>query len=406
MLRSARSVRRACLVAVLLCSCGSDHERPSLPAETWAVQDESGPGPSRQDPFYLPPDPLPSGGPGEVVRSEIVPDFDPDGRVVAVRVLYHSISIHGGDIAVSGLVLIPPGNPPEAGWPVLGWAHGTTGVGDACAPSKWGDLYEYGDYVLGLARAGFVIAASDYEGLGVPGPHPYHDASSEAHGVIDAVRAATQLVPEASRRWLAIGHSQGGQAALAAGEHATEWAPELEYLGTVGIAPSSSLRLLPAMALTPTRGYVAFFAAGMLAVDPGVTLDDLLGPEAVARTEILQSGCWYEVMDAYRGISPSQLFPTTPAGRAATDAFFQRNEPGTLPLGKPILLVQGSLDFSVPVFVTQALHTRLCDNDETVTLSVYPGFGHDGVLAPSFEETIGWIRARVAREVADSDCGE
>ena len=106
MLRSARSVRRACLVAVLLCSCGSDHERPSLPAETWAVQDESGPGPSRQDPFYLPPDPLPSGGPGEVVRSEIVPDFDPDGRVVAVRVLYHSISIHGGDIAVSDRGLI------------------------------------------------------------------------------------------------------------------------------------------------------------------------------------------------------------------------------------------------------------------------------------------------------------
>lgn len=396
---------RAILVVGLLCSCGSHHEGASGPAETWSVRDESGPGPSRQDPFYLPPDPLPRGEPGEVVRSETIAGFDPDGRVLATRVLYHSTSIGGDDIAVSGLVLVPPGDPPEGGWPVLGWAHGTTGIGDACAPSKWGDLYEYGDYVLGLARAGFVIAASDYEGLGVPGPHPYHDKSSEAHGVIDAVRAARALVPAASRRWLAIGHSQGGQAALAVGERATEWAPELDYLGTVGIAPSSSLYLFPLLALTPTRGYVAFFSAGVLAADPGVTLDDLLGPEAMARAESLQSGCWYEVMDAYRYVDPLQLFPTTPAGHAAADAFFARNEPGTLPLKKPILLVQGSLDASVPAVVTKKLHERLCEAGETVRLSTYPWSGHDGVLAPSFDETIGWIRARVAGDAAGSDCG-
>lgn len=104
-------------------------------------------------------------------------------------------------------------------------------------------------------------------------------------------------------------------------------------------------------------------------------------------------------------IATSQLIPTTAVGQAEADTFFQRNEPGTLPLGEPILLVRGSLDFSVPAVVTKALHARLCGNGETVRLSVYPGFGHDGVLAPSFDETIGWIRARVAGDVADSDCG-
>lgn len=390
--------------AAALAACGSDDDSVSPVVEVWTARDLGGPGPTHQDPFYVPPEPLRAGAPGDVIRSQVVPGFDPNGAVRAIRILYHSVSIHDTDIAVSGLVLVPPGEPPAGGWPVLGWAHGTTGVGDACAPSKWKDFYEYGHYVLDLARAGFVVAASDYEGLGVPGPHPYLDKNSEAHGVIDSVRAARKLVPATSRRWLAIGHSQGGQAALVAGERATQWAPELDYLGTVGIAPASSLDLLPGLVFTEVRGYVAFFAAGVIAADSDIALTDLLGPKAVAQADVLRTGCWYEVLGAYRDLDPAQFSPPTPAGQAAVDAFFRRNEPGTVPLGKPILLVQGSADGSVPLFVTRALHKRLCDSGETVRLSVYRGLGHDEVLAPSLGDTLAWIRARVAGEAAESDC--
>src|ERR1700677_1252030 len=38
-------------------------------------------------------------------------------------------------IAVSGALYLPRGAPPEGGWPLLAWAHGTVGIADVCAPS-------------------------------------------------------------------------------------------------------------------------------------------------------------------------------------------------------------------------------------------------------------------------------
>src|SRR4051794_3656476 len=33
------------------------------------------------------------------------------------------------------VTVIPKGDPPSGGWPVMAWAHGTTGMADICAPS-------------------------------------------------------------------------------------------------------------------------------------------------------------------------------------------------------------------------------------------------------------------------------
>ncbi len=52
------------------------------------------------------------------------------------NVLYSSRSTDGSRIAVSGTVSVPKGKPPKGGWPVISYAHGTTGSADACAPSR------------------------------------------------------------------------------------------------------------------------------------------------------------------------------------------------------------------------------------------------------------------------------
>src|SRR4249919_3621658 len=51
-------------------------------------------------------------------------------------VLYSSRTPQGAKDAISGSVSVPKGKPPKGGWPVITWAHGTTGVADACAPSR------------------------------------------------------------------------------------------------------------------------------------------------------------------------------------------------------------------------------------------------------------------------------
>lgn len=84
--------------------------------------------------FNVLPDPLPPGRPGELIRQERLRGA-PDGAV-AWRVLYHSTDLDGTPIGVSGIVVAPDGRPPAGGWPVVSWAHPTTGAFGRCAPSE------------------------------------------------------------------------------------------------------------------------------------------------------------------------------------------------------------------------------------------------------------------------------
>ena len=173
-------------------------------------------------------------------------------------VLYSSRTPQGAKDAISGSVSVPKGKPPKGGWPVITWAHGTTGVADACAPSRdfqgspanTGETYINGDLNAWL-RAGYAVLRTDYEGLGTPGKHPYLIGTSEGRSVLDIVAAARQLDPNISKRYLISGHSQGGQAALFAAGLASSWQPKLKLRGTVAFAPASHIldqaSLLPAV---------------------------------------------------------------------------------------------------------------------------------------------------------------
>ena len=158
--------------------------------------------------------------------------------------LYRSTGYDGKPTAVSGTVVVPDGKPPPGGRKVIAYTHGTVGVASNCAPSLVKGLaqplfYEGGGALL---RAGYVIAASDYQGLGTPGPHPYLVGASEAMNELDAVRAARNLTQaHASADFAVWGHSQGGHAALFTGQIAPSYAPELHLFGVAAGAPVPNL---------------------------------------------------------------------------------------------------------------------------------------------------------------------
>ncbi len=62
---------------------------------------------------------------------------------VSQRVEYRMPSVNGGLTVATAVVLLPKGIAPAGGWPVVAWAHGTTGVADQCAPSLSQDLAGY-----------------------------------------------------------------------------------------------------------------------------------------------------------------------------------------------------------------------------------------------------------------------
>ena len=85
------------------------------------------------DSFYVPPNPLPPGNPGDVIRSRTIlaPLFP---NAVTRQIMYRSTTVSGKAVAVTGVVVTPL--LPAAGRPLVVLTPGTRGTGDQCAPSK------------------------------------------------------------------------------------------------------------------------------------------------------------------------------------------------------------------------------------------------------------------------------
>ena len=142
---------------------------------------------------------------------------------------------------VSGAFFVPSGTPPENGWPVISFAHGTTGIGNDCGPSRQPDLMGYAPLVQSFLADKYAVALTDYEGLGESGSHPYLEPRTAAFNTIDAVRAMRDISATVSARWMAVGYSQGGQAVWAANELNSYYGNDLQLQGSVALAPAANL---------------------------------------------------------------------------------------------------------------------------------------------------------------------
>jgi acetyl esterase/lipase len=350
--------------------------------------------------FYVPPAPLPDGTHGDLIRYQRY--ADDDGRRI-YRVMYLSESIAGDPIAVTGLVALPDDEKTDR--VVLAWAHGTTGIADACAPSRQPLGIMSAPLDLFLQR-GWIVAATDYEGLGTPGRHPYIAGVSEGRGVLDAVRAASQLPSShAGDRTLIWGHSQGGHAAMFAAEIARRWTPERSVLGTVAGAPPSQLpELFHSLATGEYRSYLALAAAGLHAAYPSARLGDILTAKGLDLLPVVDRGCSDDVRHAFREVPVSEFLKADPSSVPSWKAVLAENEPGRVTAPSPLLIIHGENDEQIPLDTSRALFEELCAKGQVVERRTYPGQSHVGVLLPSFLPMLTWMDARVKGTPAATGC--
>jgi hypothetical protein len=366
-----------------------------------ACADEAGEDPLLgYDPaFYVAPDPLPPGEPGQIFRAEQLPGAPGSGPVW--RVLYRSTSLSGAPIAVSGIVAVPPGSPPAGGWPVLALAHGTVGIADDCAPSR-----RPGTTASEVAKQGVIVTATDYEGLGTEGRHPYLIGESEARGVIDSVRAARALGPEvgAGDRYAVVGYSQGGHAALFANQLASTWAPELQLVGTVAGAPVVELPTWLEQIDTAELGWLdAMVVAGFSSVDPAADPALVLTPDALAALPVVDDVCSVDLVGAFSTIGGATL--ARPLSEVpAFAALIARNDPGQVPGSSPLLVVHGAADDLIRPSLVDAAVARLCTLGQPVDQETYGGVGHADVIDATLDDAIDWIMDRFAGQAPRSVC--
>jgi hypothetical protein len=356
------------------------------------------------DDFYAVPDPLPEGDHGDLIRYQ---QLDGGDGATHWRVMYLSESLAGDPIAVTGTVTVPDGDAPEAGRELVAIAHGTTGIADECAPSKGDGVGE--GALAGLAsERGYVLAITDYEGLGTPGRHPYLVGESEGRSVLDAALAAAQLPgAEVGDRFAVAGYSQGGHGALWAGQLAEEWAPDLELVGTFAGAPATELPLIFGAAESmPIVGFLYMIIAGFEAAypdeaDPSDVLTDA-GLEALAEVD---DGCAGEVLPRLGALAREDLLRPGVGSVEPWATLAAENDPGRVATDSPILIIHSAADDVVPAALSQILFDRMCGLGQQVERRVYDaGQGHGEAAPQAYLDGFAWIGDRFAGAPATSNC--
>ena len=370
--------------------------------------------------FYVPPSPLAPGRHGDVIwaRPLTTAAALPHAAENSL-VLYHTTSVDGRDVAVSGTVAVPSGTMPADGWPVISWAHGTTGDGPSCTPSlddptapeHW-YLGPVNALLDGYVQRGYAVVQTDYEGQGTPGVHPYLVGVAEGRDVVDMVRAARSVNPRIGRRFVAMGHSQGGQSALFAASLAPAWTPELTVLGGVALAPASHLGpwlrgLTTTQEPSPGFGFAALLIRGYASIDPAVRADRLLADATLPLQPQLTDRCVLGLIkpDSWAGLVPANAFR---AGADIAPLLRQAdaNEPGSLSYAVPLLMLQGTADTTVAPASTDLVRGELCAKQATLTYRALPGATHNGMLPDAFAAAQPWIDARFVGTAATSNCAD
>ncbi|WP_227999890.1 alpha/beta hydrolase family protein [Nocardia australiensis] len=370
--------------------------------------------------FYTPSDDLVPGTHGSVIWERPLTGAPVLPGARNSLVLYRSVDSQGRPVAVSGTVAVPEGEAPPDGWPLISWAHGTTGLADDCAPSRdTGPEYSAHDYTA-LVRdiqarwiaAGYAVVQTDYQGLGTPGPHGYLIGEAEQRAVADIALAARRIEPAIGRRWLAMGHSQGGQAAIFADARAPQWAPDMELVGSVALAPASHTGVgIQAMALaagagvTPLLGSISATTTSFLPllIRGAQTVADIdparfLAPPALALLPQADENCIAELRapNSWGGLGADQVFAAHGDAFALTRVL-DENDPRHLRFGPPLLVQQGRKDTTVQPLSTDAMVAQLRGTGAPVDYRNYPDADHRSVIEAAFTDSLAWVDARFGR---------
>lgn len=325
------------------------------------------------------------------------------------NVIYVTEGVDGNLTYASGMVFYPKSggaNPRR----VLLWNHETSGSGDACAPSRNGIKLSWVDErIHGLAAylsKGYVVAASDYQGLGTPGATVYMQGQPQAKASLDIVLAAQRLGSGAGNRVAMAGWSQGGQTSLWAAHIAPRYAPALQVVGAALLAPAArTLELVEYEAANPLYGaYYMAIHAGMQAGNPDLHLKDVVTTEGLELLPHLAYDCWslWSTVAVQKPIvAKTQGFAEGTKWRAAHEA-----NQNFLPItaSTPLLLYQGIADVDVTLDMSRRLARDLCASGSKVDLREIPG-GHDAAFFDTVPGVVTWVEQRFAGSELASNCG-
>ena len=358
-------------------------------------------------PFYTPPDPLP-GDPGTVIRMEPLGVSVAGGS--AFRMLYVSELPDGTPAASGGMLFIPDSPAPSGGRPVVAWAHGTLGMGNACAPSRSTDpLSDLTTWLPQAMALGWVVTTTDYVGIGTPGPALYLIAQSEVRDLVNAVRAARN-VPEAQAgtRYVTFGHSQGGHSSVWSGHLAPQYAPELSLLGVAAAAPALELPDIMGAQWDTAAGWVIGpdVVESWPSFYPGLPLSGVLSEAGLDNSNRLAYECIEQA--AIEGLIRQKLgqnfFDKNPLSDPEWLDAAKNQTPAPMPPSMPVWIAQGTADNVVLAWPNAIVQKEWCAAGSAIGMLWMGDVGHVAAATTAGPEAVRWMADRFAGRPAPRTC--
>ncbi|MGW4119799.1 lipase family protein [Nocardia sp. NPDC004711] len=352
--------------------------------------------------------------PGKLVSQRSLGNLDPALTAAmssATYIRYQSTSPTGKPIEVSGAVFLPTGDAPAGGWPVIAFAHGTSGVVSACAPTNSPTLFGSAATVAGLLAGHRAVVMTNYQGLDGPGNAPYLDSRSSGYDVLDSIRAAHSTGLPLSSDTVLLGVSQGGRAAESAAETAKSYAPDLNLHGVVLLSPALQLQLVDTVrtgTLNAPDQYliIPYLVAAVRDTTPDYRYDQVLHGDLLTAAPHLESACSGTLTPADialgQAATPAEAsFTDDAAARPFTDFQSRTNLPrSATPL--PIYIARGDADKLVDTAWSTAAISTMCALGTPVHDLTVPG-GHDApaTVTPQWSS---WIADLFANKPFQSTC--
>ena len=386
---------------------------------------------------------------GQIIKQEKIKTTIEGAQ--AWRIAYISSDVSDRKTISTGLVIAPDGPIPAEGRPVISWAHGTTGSAQNCGPSQMLDpaaplnLYfliggnSWNDYgipaVEEFIKEGYVVVATDYQGLGGGGKHQFSVAGSNARDVINAARAAYDLKDTgANKKAVIYGWSQGGGAALAAAG-LTDYikltgtaADNLEILGLVAMAPDYAASLAPSREINQAVAdkfidaavsgftsnvfdftHATMYFWGTQAAFSELKLTDIFTEEGAKVVDMIYNNiCMHAAADTFTfnfGNNFKSLLRQKPTNTLAwAKAMLSGSAAAVKPIA-PVMIYFGDNDTTIPPVMGKIYQEQVCKLGANVGRMQLPGqhnhFTTPGAAAPFF---VAWIKDRVAGKPLANGC--